>query len=418
MGTARGYSESELRAMVQDVESDLVERKESLRGDAPTGIGCAFANDLPDHQCPGVVFVGVNDAGRPTGLPITDALLRQLADIKTDGNIVPPPTLTVGTHAVAGHEVAVVTVQPADSPPVRYRGRTWIRVGPRRAVASLQDERILNEKRRHRESSFDAHPAPGARLADLDLRYFEEEYLPRAVDAATLEQNDRSTIERLASMKMVASADDPRPTICGILILGKHPRDYLPGAYVQFLRIAGTALDSPIVDERLFDGPIGPLIASVRRSLGRELRPAGLRRVPQPTGGGGDASPQSRAAMGIGIAHRAARAARQPAGGPAVQRHAAANLLYRARTQCRTALSSLPGRHPGSGTGAPGSTSPAERSSAQRAGGGAARVPASAGWYTLPAGTGPGDASGDRRDAGRQRPVSARPRAASPSPGP
>ena len=119
MGTARGYSESELRAMVQDVESDLVERKESLRGDAPTGIReavCAFANDLPDHQCPGVVFVGLSDAGRPTGLPITDALLRQLADIKTDGNIVPPPTLTVGTHAVAGHDVAVVTVQPARLP--------------------------------------------------------------------------------------------------------------------------------------------------------------------------------------------------------------------------------------------------------------------------------------------------------------
>ena len=156
----------------------------------------------------------------------------------------PPPTLTVSKHVLAGHEVAVVTVRPADSPPVRYRGRTWIRVGPRRAVASLQDERILNEKRRHRESSFDAHPAPGARLADLDLRYFEEQYLPRAIDAATLEQNDRSTIERLAAMKMIASADDPRPTICGIQILGKHPRDYLPGAYVQFLRISGTSLDS------------------------------------------------------------------------------------------------------------------------------------------------------------------------------
>ena len=75
--------------MLQDVESDLVERKESLRGDAPTGIReavCAFANDLPDHQRPGVVFVGTDDAGRPIGLPITDALLRQLADIKTDGN--------------------------------------------------------------------------------------------------------------------------------------------------------------------------------------------------------------------------------------------------------------------------------------------------------------------------------------------
>ena len=95
-----------------------------------------------------VVFVGADDAGPPKGLPITDALLRQLADIKTDGNIVPPPTLTVSKHVLAGHEVAVVTVRPTDSPPVRDRGRTWIRVGPRRAVASLQDERILNEKRR------------------------------------------------------------------------------------------------------------------------------------------------------------------------------------------------------------------------------------------------------------------------------
>ena len=283
MGTAHRYSDSELESMLQDVESDLVERKESLRGDAPTGIReavCAFANDLPDHQRSGVVFVGADDAGRPIGLPITDALLRQLADIKTDGNIVPPPTLTVSKQVLAGHEVAVVTVQPADSPPVRYRGRTWIRVGPRRAVASLQDERILNEKRRHRESSFDAHPAPGARLTDLDLRYFEDEYLPRAIDAATLEQNDRSTIERLASMKMLASADDPRPTMCGILILGKHPRDYLPGAYVQFLRIAGTALDCPIVDERLFDGPIDSVVPAGFRGPGVQRNRGACRALP------------------------------------------------------------------------------------------------------------------------------------------
>ena len=38
MGTAHRYSDSELESMLQDVESDLVERKESLRGDVPTGI--------------------------------------------------------------------------------------------------------------------------------------------------------------------------------------------------------------------------------------------------------------------------------------------------------------------------------------------------------------------------------------------
>ena len=270
MSAVRGYSPSELESMLGDLGSDLVERKESLRGDAPSGIReavCAFANDLPDHQRPGVVFVGADDAGRPTGLRITDRLLRQLADVKTDGNIVPPPTLTIGKHLLAGHEVAVVSVHPADSPPVRYRGRTWIRVGPRRAVATLQDERILNEKRRFREVAFDAHPAPGAGLADLDVRYFEEEYLPRAVDAATLAENDRSTLERLAAMKMIASADDPRPTFGGILILGRHPRDYLPGAYVQFLRIAGTDLGSPITDECLFDGPLESLIARLEDKL-------------------------------------------------------------------------------------------------------------------------------------------------------
>ena len=92
------YSEEELTAMMADLESDIVERKESLRGDAPVKIRqavCAFANDLPDRRRPGVVLVGVDDGGRAVGGDVSDELLRQLADIKTDGNIVPPPTMVV-----------------------------------------------------------------------------------------------------------------------------------------------------------------------------------------------------------------------------------------------------------------------------------------------------------------------------------
>ena len=37
MGAAHRYSDSELESMLRDTESNLVERKESLRGDAPTG---------------------------------------------------------------------------------------------------------------------------------------------------------------------------------------------------------------------------------------------------------------------------------------------------------------------------------------------------------------------------------------------
>ena len=257
------YSDAELEAMVTELESDRVERKESLRGDSPGRIReavCAFANDLPDHRRSGVVFVGVDDDGNPTGLPITDELLKQLADVKTDGNIVPPPTLTVGTRVLHGQSVAVVTVQPSDTPPVRYRGRIWIRVGPRRAIASAQDERILNEKRRHRDRHFDAFAVQSASIADLDLRRFEDEYLPLAVDASALAANERSTDERLAATKMIVSVYDPTPTIGGILVLGKRPQDFLPGAYAQFLRIAGKEWSDAVVDEEVCNGSIMELV--------------------------------------------------------------------------------------------------------------------------------------------------------------
>ena len=270
MRHVHSYSDRELEILMADLESDLVERKESLRGDAPARIReavCAFANDLPDHRRPGVVFVGAGDDGAPAGLAITDELLLQLADVKTDGNIVPPPALTVEKRVLCGAPVAVLTVRPSDTPPVRCRGRTWIRVGPRRAVATAQDERILSEKRRYRDRHFDAQPVSSARLDDLDVRRFEEEYLPQAVDAETLAANDRGVDERLAAMKMIAGLEDPRPTIAGILVLGRRPQDFLPGAYVQFLRVAGADLSDPVVDDRRCGGPIPHLIRRIDDKL-------------------------------------------------------------------------------------------------------------------------------------------------------
>jgi len=265
-----GYSDSELESLLGDIESDLVERKESLKGDAPTKAReavCAFANDLPGHGRPGVLFVGATDEGCPTGLDVTDELLRQLADIKTDGNTVPPPSLFVSKRVLRGAEVAVVAVLPSDSPPVRYRGRIWVRVGPRRGVATAQEERILNERRRHRDVPFDAQPVPSSTLADLNRRLFEEAYVPQAFAPDVVEANDRSYEQRLAATKMIASVDNPTPTVLGLVVLGIRPRDFLPGAYVQFLRIAGVALGDPIADEAVIDGPV----ADVLRRLDEKL---------------------------------------------------------------------------------------------------------------------------------------------------
>lgn len=259
----QAYSSEELEQMMSDIESDLVERKESFKGNAPNTVReavCAFANDLPNYRRPGVVFIGARDNGQPAGLAISDALLLQLGDIKTDGNIVPPPTLTVVKHRLHGTEVAVITVWPADSPPVKYKGRIYIRVGPRRAIASAQDERLLNEKRRHRDRPYDIQPVVSSNLQDLDLRRFEAEYLPAAVAPDVLEANDRTAEQRLAATKMIAAADDPVPTVLGLLVIGKVTRDFLPGAYVQFLRVEGDALSDPVVDEELIDGTVADVI--------------------------------------------------------------------------------------------------------------------------------------------------------------
>jgi ATP-dependent DNA helicase RecG len=118
-------TDEELIALLSDVESDLVERKSSLseKGKVCEAI-CAFANDLPNHRAPGVIFIGAADDGRPTGVPITDELLRELGDLRTNGNIHPFPSLVVEKRRLQDAEIAVLVVQPADAPPVRYQGRT------------------------------------------------------------------------------------------------------------------------------------------------------------------------------------------------------------------------------------------------------------------------------------------------------
>jgi ATP-dependent DNA helicase RecG len=250
-------TDEELTLMLDELESDRAERKEAWAGSAPDKCRqavCAFANDLPNHNQPGIIFIGVTDEGAVTKVDVTDQLLLTLSDMKTDGKIVPPPTLTVERRVLKGAPVAVVSVWPADAPPVRYDGRVWIRIGPRRGIASAQDERVLNEKRRYRDRSFDTRPILGCPLDELNRVIFENEYLPTAVAADVLAANARTYEERLASAGMIASVEEPTPTVVGVLTVGKSPRSWVPCAYVQFLRIRGTQWGDPVADEQELDG--------------------------------------------------------------------------------------------------------------------------------------------------------------------
>jgi ATP-dependent DNA helicase RecG len=265
------YSDQALEVMLADLESDRVERKQSFQGKSPETVReavCAFANDLVGHGEPGVVFIGALDDGAPMeGFAVTEELLRQLSDIKTDGNVVPPPTLLVEKRKLRGVGMAVITVWPCDSPPARYRGRIHVRWGPRRGLATAQDERILNERRRHRDRPYDVQPIRDADINELDRLRFEREYLPALVARDVLEANERSYEQKLAATKMIMSESDPTPTVLSVLVVGNSPVDWIPGAYTQFLRVAGNDLTAPVADEVAIHGTVGDQIRRLEEKL-------------------------------------------------------------------------------------------------------------------------------------------------------
>ncbi|MCP4399588.1 MAG: transcriptional regulator [bacterium] len=249
----------ELEELLTDLESDRVERKASASDSKKIHQAiCAFANDLPHHQLPGVVFIGVHDNGDCANLAITDQLLLTLSQMRE--HVLPFPTIKVQKHILNGCDIAVIIVEPADAPPVRYDGRVWIRVGPRRAVATREEERRLSEKRRAKDVPFDLQPVFSATIEDLDLDIFRRTYLPSTLHPDILDENDRVIEHQLSSTRFVATNEQLTPTILGILVVGKDPRQFIPGAYIQFLRIDGNNLTDPIKDSKEIDGPLPEML--------------------------------------------------------------------------------------------------------------------------------------------------------------
>lgn len=249
------FSDQELETILQAGEADRSERKRNADDlDRIREAVCAFANDLPDHRQPGVVFVGIEDDGSNSNLAIDDKLLQRLGQIKDDGTITPFPTIEVRRATLNGSMAAVVVAEPSANPPVRVRGRVWIRVGPRRAIATAEEEKRLIEKRRWANLPFDAQPVVGSTIDDLDLARFETEYLPSLVSQDTIAQNKRDVGQQLQALRL--TGPDGTPTTTAILMLGKSTQDWLPAAHISWRRVGGTGLTDETQDEKTLTGTL------------------------------------------------------------------------------------------------------------------------------------------------------------------
>ncbi len=252
-------SEDQLLRLLADTESFRVERTTSTTDTAKFSQAvCAFANDMAGSGEPGFLFIGADDkTGTPSGLKVTDQLLQNLAGLASDGNILPVPALItykIVLSSGAG-EIAVVEVQPSKLPPVRFKGQVWIRRGPRKGIANEAEERILVERRTAASTTFDAQPCQGAGLSDLAIDLFTSTYRPQAIDAEIIAENHRSIENQLASLRFFDLKNN-LPTNAGMILFAKDLLNWLPNAYIQYVRFDGPDMGSDVLSEKRFQGDL------------------------------------------------------------------------------------------------------------------------------------------------------------------
>jgi ATP-dependent DNA helicase RecG len=242
----------DISALLEDLESFRVERTESLTNtDKYCRAICAFANDMPGVNLPGYLFVGVDKQGNPKGAPIDERLLETLAGHRNNGQIIPQPDMHVFKAVHGGVEIAIVEVRPSSMPPVRYKQTVYIRTGPTEGIATAEQERRLEERRVDRARTWDLRACPDASLADLALDLFKLNYLPSGVSAEVLEENGRSVEQQLGSLRFFHRRLGV-PTNAAVLLFGKDPLSFFPGAYVQYVRYDGQSqADAPMREQRL-----------------------------------------------------------------------------------------------------------------------------------------------------------------------
>jgi ATP-dependent DNA helicase RecG len=243
-------------------EDDRIEWKQSTK-DA-SGILraiCALANDIGDRKKPGVLIVGVDKKGAVTGVEAQGLALdneqQVLASRLRSGKLYPIPAIDIQVVTCEQKPVLVVRVDPYPVPPiVEVDGIAWVCPGSTTQRATEADRQRLRERRPLRNQPFDFRPLEGATLDDLDLRSLEADYdaAREGVEEADVFPSFESWLTQMQLGVPVGGVWTPNPA--AILVFGKSPQTFVPGAIVEFVRYAGTDVDAPIAWRKTATGTL------------------------------------------------------------------------------------------------------------------------------------------------------------------
>jgi len=248
--------------ITKDEIQELLHSTETYRVERTTSTGdmdkfqeaiCAFANDLPNSRKNGYLILGAYDNGELSGLKVTDDLLKKIAAIRSNGNILPIPVMSVDRFQFPEGDLLVAEVSPSDLPPVRYRGRTFIRIGPRRDIATEAEERILAERRMSFMATFDTMPCLAAKLSDVNTDLLRTKYLKPLLGNELVDSDTRPIEEQMAAVGMY-DTEHQCPTYAAVVLFGYKPRRFMPGLYVQYVCFKGEDVTSEVENEMQLEG--------------------------------------------------------------------------------------------------------------------------------------------------------------------
>lgn len=106
-------TKEEVLQLLKSAETYRIERTASISDmDKFQEAICAFSNDLPSSRKNGYLILGTRDNGSLSGLKVDDALMKKIAGIRSDGNILPLPMMSVERFEFEEGDLLVVEVYP------------------------------------------------------------------------------------------------------------------------------------------------------------------------------------------------------------------------------------------------------------------------------------------------------------------
>ena len=212
----------------------------------------------------GDVFLGVDDGGATPGVADVDRTAQRVDNVAYN-NCSPPVTVLQETVATETGTVLVVRVPRGEGRPYRTnRGAYYTRTASGRRHASREE--LLRLFQADARAFYDETPVQRSTAADLDAEAADE------MLEAIREQGRGLVVAGLPQRRLLANwgligEGTGTPTVAGILLLGAAPQRFLPHAYVSALRIPGTELATPPMDQKRLNGRAFDLLVGAERFL-------------------------------------------------------------------------------------------------------------------------------------------------------